>query len=688
MTYSTEYQNEILKRMKTEKFTDIVNDTGISPSTLYNWKKEELFNIAQQFPTDPVIQLRLMETCMISDDPKDLDKAIEIANRFPNHELIQTHLISIYLKSNKPENLDKVIEITKKFPDSEIIQANLISIYLKSNNPKDLNKAIEISKKFPNYIPIQAQIISFYLKQGKPEDLDKATEIAKRFPDYDCIQTQNMSILLKRWKLENLDKAIEIAEKFPDNVYINSQLIAIYLKCKKTEYLDKAIEIAKRFPDNEHIQSQLMSVYSRRNNPEDLDESIEIAKKFTDNAHIQTQLKGIYHSKEEDNDLRKAIIVANKFDNNNSVPKIWENYDTSTSENTLTDEDSNPINETENIDILSLIRAKLYTKTIAPEDIENLKMHKDNLDVKQYYLALIAIYESFNQKNNALEVIKQIKEEDIEIKGINYIRDRLKSKKKIRFDLSKYDEIIEWNTEYTPKYIAELQMQDNEPTTHEKNVETENLSQENNEDEVSLNDKVSKISPKASSMKIFSISSSTKHEKDTSSKQKNKPNKQKQIKTIFSSMSDELRDVIKKVFINYYVQMQPRKLSTNIEKQTEYMQLLQDINNSPYGQKQSKKKQIEPIYTELNSVYYEEQKRQAFYMKRYDKLVNLLNKDKDSKKAQAEIMLMLINEGYKDIVQQEFPEDDYNFITGLIDDYYAKKLNTQDVQKKIDDWSL
>jgi hypothetical protein len=53
-----------------------------------------------------------------------------------------------------------------------------------------------------------------------------------------------------------------------------------------------------------------------------------------------------------------------------------------------------------------------------------------------------------------------------------------------------------------------------------------------------------------------------------------------------------------------------------------------------------------------------------------------------------ELMLILINEGYQDIVKQEFPKEDCNFIDEIIKQYYAKKIKSENVKEKIDEYCI
>lgn len=109
-------------------------------------------------------------------------------------------------------------------------------------------------------------------------------------------------------------------------------------------------------------------------------------------------------------------------------------------------------------------------------------------------------------------------------------------------------------------------------------------------------------------------------------------------KTIGSCLSVGTQEIIKKIRINYYINMS----SKNIE--------------------------------------------QKKYMDKYDKLESILESDKNNKRAKMELLLTFINEGYREEVKQDFEPEDYELINMLVDEYLNKKIKAKDAIKEIDDY--
>ena len=130
-------------------------------------------------------------------------------------------------------------------------------------------------------------------------------------------------------------------------------------------------------------------------------------------------------------------------------------------------------------------------------------------------------------------------------------------------------------------------------------------------------------------------------------KNKNKTKDIRREKTISSTLSNSLTKIIDEINRYYYVKMQPDKKTGKIE-------------------------------------HNEREK----YIKKYDKMQNILLSKSDNKRAQMELMLVLINEGYRDEVKVEFPKEDYELIDKLIKEYYDKKVKPEEAKKQIDDYCI
>ena len=121
----------------------------------------------------------------------------------------------------------------------------------------------------------------------------------------------------------------------------------------------------------------------------------------------------------------------------------------------------------------------------------------------------------------------------------------------------------------------------------------------------------------------------------------------KESKTIYQDMDQSLRKVIEEIQCKYYVRMQPS--SGNKDG---------DIG------------------------------KQERYIKKYDKLQTVLNRDSSNKRMQMELMLILINEGYREDAKKSFPEEDYEFVDGIIKQYLEKRLKPKDAIKAVDEYCL
>lgn len=74
----------------------------------------------------------------------------------------------------------------------------------------------------------------------------------------------------------------------------------------------------------------------------------------------------------------------------------------------------------------------------------------------------------------------------------------------------------------------------------------------------------------------------------------------------------------------------------------------------------------------------------AKYIKRFDNLEELLIKESSNKRAMAELMLIMINEGQEDVVRRNYPEE-YQFINGVIQQYKEKSITAQTAKQQIDE---
>ena len=268
------------------------------------------------------------------------------------------------------------------------------------------------------------------------------------------------------------------------------------------------------------------------------------------------------------------------------------------------------------------IREKIYLQKITEDDIvaikQLLEQHKDE---KEIYLVLIAVYERMGQKQNALNVIKRMQQNGVEVKGISIIKERIKSNKVQIYDMTKWDELIGWNVstiEYKEENKEEEKLLDKEIL---RSTEKENRGKKIESSNIEENNKY--IIQKG-------IKQESKGNTKTSSTSRVKENKEKQAKKIGETIRENTKSAVNKIGITYYAKMW----------------LCSD--------------RAEDIYKETERV--------RKYIKKYDKLQSILECSEQNKRAKMELMLVLINEGYSNIVETEYP-DEYKFINSLVEEY-------------------
>jgi len=110
---------------------------------------------------------------------------------------------------------------------------------------------------------------------------------------------------------------------------------------------------------------------------------------------------------------------------------------------------------------------------------------------------------------------------------------------------------------------------------------------------------------------------------------------------------------------------------------------------------QSVSESLKEVINEIKKKYYvqmgllsETRENQNRYIKKYDKLEAILECSKDNKRAQMELMLVLINEGYKENAKKLFPSEDYEFVDGIIQQYESKIIKPQEAIRCIDEYCI
>ncbi len=596
-------------------------------------------------------------------------KYIEIDKDKNPHARLE--LGKLYAKEERDEEAEeqfkKCIEIDKdKNPHARL---ELGRLYVKEGRNKEaeeqFKKCIEIDKDRTPHSRLE--LGRLYEEEGRNEE---AEEQFKRCIEIDKDRTPHSRFELGRlYAKEGRNKEAE--EQFKKRIEIDKdktpygrlELGRVYTKegrnKKAEEQFKRCIEIDKdRTP---HSRLELGKLYSEEGRNEEAEEqfkkSIEIDKDRT--PHARLELGKLYakegRDEEAEEQFKKCIEISpanklaedelKKIQQKQDIDKIFEKQ---INVNAKVDDSK---------DILSQVRAKIYLGIIENSDIEKLKEHREKLDKKQYCFAMIAIYEKLGQIQKALAVIKEIQNyEELRGKELNILKERLKSKKKGIYDLASWDEIIGWEivTNYQIAETVDNGQKDQDKSKQEKsNKESEikpytkctNEIASTSEERVkgNVDNFQNQMKPKAQQSKNTHVILDTTNNvgQREKSKKKNNTNKPNEIarETIFANLSETLKGVIDEINRTYYVKMQ----QTNI---------------------------------------------QGNYVKKYDKLQSILECKETNRRAKMELMLVLINEGYRDIVKEEFPEEDYKFIDETIKEYYGKRLTGVEARKNIDEYCL
>ena len=307
-------------------------------------------------------------------------------------------------------------------------------------------------------------------------------------------------------------------------------------------------------------------------------------------------------------------------------------------------ENKSIVMETENQDFYNRIRAKIRQETIEIGDIELIKREEKRLSQRDYYLLQIAIYEKIGQRQRALELIKQMEKEGLASKELTEIKERIKSKKAKIFDITNWDKVLGWQLEKSKEeeeWQKKFEEKHNGIETAKKVIK-----------ELQPREEIKHTSSLKLDEKAVKKESVWKYSKEVVEKKSKKKSEQKRKKdnlsttkkeTIAGAMSPVMQDVIKKLNLTYYVKMQPTNSDVVVQNK---------------------------------------------YIKKYDKLQSILECSTSNRRAQMELMLVLMNEGYGEVVEKSFAREDIDFIQNLIEECKQKKLLVEEARKQIDAYCL
>lgn len=225
----------------------------------------------------------------------------------------------------------------------------------------------------------------------------------------------------------SLEKLERLQQQYSKNQKVQSAIVTKYIKIGAW---DKAISICINHSGHVIFDSQyvkiLMKLYRFR-------EAIVICEKYPNDEEFQKKLQQI-----------KSIILKRNIEGNCSVHEdvtldIQESD--ALEDNILNVEEVNA--DTEENNILGVIREKLSNNTFENEDLLLLKDLEGKIDDTTYKFILIAVYHRRGTIKSALQVLKTI---DPEYKKIqNKILTLLSNKKSVQvYDLGFYDELICW----------------------------------------------------------------------------------------------------------------------------------------------------------------------------------------------------------------------------------------------------
>ena len=454
----------------------------------------------------------------------------------------------------------------------------------------------------------------------------------------------------KKGKAEELFK--EVIELDQKNVYARLELGKLYAKQGREEEAEKLFkEYIELDPKGLHPRLELGKLYAKQGREEEAEElfkeCIELDQK---NVYARLELGKLYAKQGKEDKAEELFKEIIELDQKNvytrlELGKLYAKQEEKKSIDMLFLEKKGENKKLQHIEDLK-IREKIYLQKITEDDIESLKqLLEQHKDEKNFYLVLIAVYERMGQKQNALNVIKRMQQNGIEVKGISKIKERIKSNKARIYDIAKWDELIGWNVS-----LIECKKKEENNTTIE-NKGKEKLSDKEIPKSNKKENRGKKLEGENNNKYIIlkGIKQESKGNTKTTSTSRVKKNKEKQAKKIGETIRENTKSAVNRIKLTYYAKMR----------------LCSD--------------EAEDIHKETERV--------RKYIKKYDKLQSILECSEGNKRAKMELMLVLMNEGYSKIVEVEYPTE-YKFINSLVEEYKKKEKTADVVKKEIDEYCL
>ena len=454
----------------------------------------------------------------------------------------------------------------------------------------------------------------------------------------------------KKGKGEELFK--EVIELDSKNVYARLELGKLYAKQGREKEAEKLFkECIELDQKDTYVRLELGKLYAKQGREEEAEklfkEYIELDQK---GLHPRLELGKLYAKQGKEDKAEELFKEIIELDQKNvytrlELEKLYAKQEEKKSIDMLFLEKKGENKKLQHIEDLK-IREKIYLQKITEDDIESLKqLLEQHKDEKNFYLVLIAVYERMGQKQNALNVIKRMQQNGIEVKGISIIKERIKSNKARIYDIAKWDELIGWNVS-----LIECKKKEENNTTIE-NKGKEKLSDKEIPKSNKKENRGKKLEGENNNKYIIlkGIKQESKGNTKTTSTSRVKKNKEKQAKKIGETIRENTKSAVNRIELTYYAKMR----------------LCSD--------------EAEDIHKETERV--------RKYIKKYDKLQSILECSEGNKRAKMELMLVLMNEGYSKIVEVEYPTE-YKFINSLVEEYKKKEKTADVVKKEIDEYCL
>ena len=563
----------------------------------------------------------------------------------------------LYAKQGKEKEAEelfkKVINLNQK---DEYARLELGKLYAKQGKEKEAEKlfkeCIELNQE---NVYARLELGKLYAKQGKEKETEKLfKERIKLVPKDTYARLEFGRLYAKKGKEKEVEKlfkqCIELDSK---DTYAKLELGKLYAKQGKEKEAEKLLkECIQLDRKNVHARLELGKLYVKQGKERKAEklfkDCIELNQK---DMYARLELGKLYEKQGKDEDAEELFNEVIEIDSKDvyarlELRKIYRKQKEKKSIDMLFLEKKGENKKLQHIEDLK-IREKIYLQKITEDDIvaikQLLEQHKDE---KEIYLVLIAVYERMGQKQNALNVIKRMQQNGIEVKGISIIKERIKSNKAQIYDMTKWDELIGWN-------VSPIEYKEENNITIENKKEEKLLDKEipRSTEKENRGKKLesSNIEEKNKYIIQKGIKQESKGNTKTSSTSRVKENKEKQAQKIGETIRENTKSAVNKIGITYYAKM--RLCSDKAE----------DI--------------------------YKEAERVRKYIKKYDKLQSILECSEQNKRAKMELMLVLINEGYSNIVETEYPAE-YKFINSLVEEYKKKEKTADVVKKEIDEYCL